>query len=1084
VRFGSVNAPDFTVEDDSDIVVTAPPASTTGPVEITVTTPSGTSTPNPGDVFTYVGGPSLMSESGSVNVNDPSLYPVYLFGYGFTDATSVTFGSTQVTDPSSIDAYDDQDMWVTPPALGVGSVPVSVNTPAGSSVPDSPTVPVTYDSVPQVDGLSNNSNNTITGQPEGPLTGGDSFEINGSGLADATQVLFGGIPATNVSVGNDDYIYGTVPPGAQAGPVDVTVATPNGTSAVNPNDVWFYEPGGTIGAGGAGTTGLPLITAITSSTGGLVPVAGDPYFSYPSGPDASSQTVALTGVNFSGVTSVDFGTIAATFTSPVSNGDGTSIITSTVPPGISGTVPIYVTSAAGTSVVTPGAGYTVTTSPLVDGVVVDGGTQYTISGSGLYGATSVDFNGQPGTNMVVQSDGSITVDAPSGATPGDVTVTTGDGTSPVNPGDVYGFYVAPEPVFSYFGASFLGTGAPAGGDSVFACLYAGPFTPVALDFANVQAAGFSDSGSSGSGGCVSATVPSDPADVPGPVPVTINASSPGGQLSSPMLPGDYWYYGPSGAGQVPVVTGTSSGTVIIGPDYYPGIGLYGSGFSNATQVNIGGLALTSDAFTVYNDDAMDLALPPNTPTGNDHITVTTPVGTSVASTDDLLVVTPEVVPVVTAPPAPPTATSSDSSTSTSSTGTASATTGPVSATATGVGGVTVSTYGSDPESSAPSGATGTYVDVEVSSGETFTSLGIRVCGLTALANSLEYYDGSGWVAMAPQSYDPSTGCTTVTLNDSNSTPLISALTGTPIAVTAAGTGVTTTTTPPATTVTTTSTGSEPGGIVVPPASVFVPSPTTTTTVPATPPPPPPFPGAAATYPDGAIVAFVHKDFVFAGGRAFALTAKELTALRKVDHAKVVVAERGATAPTSKAPRSGTLLSTRPLNGKTAVYVVGTDSRLHGFATPRQLLVDGYDPALVVTVPNLGGLKVGKTVGMEGTAADALQTRADGAIVQASGAVYVFAGGLPFPVANLKALAGVRKVDKAIILKGKLPSTKETTIASGVLLSLSGAVFVSSGGELFPFRSMAQLVADGYGGTAALPSPGLGHVSVLTSYSAT
>ena len=86
------------------------------------------------------------------------------------------------------------------------------------------------------------------------------------------------------------------------------------------------------------------------------------------------------------------------------------------------------------------------------------------------------------------------------------------------------------------------------------------------------------------------------------------------------------------------------------------------------------------------------------------------------------------------------------------------------------------------------------------------------------------------------------------------------------------------------------------------------------------------------------------------------------------------------APTSTAPRSGTLLTTRAVNGDATIYFAGTDGELHGFSTGHQLFSDGYDPALVVTVPSLGSLRVGSTAGEEGSAASALATRADGAIV--------------------------------------------------------------------------------------------------------
>ena len=53
---------------------------------------------------------------------------------------------------------------------------------------------------------------------------------------------------------------------------------------------------------------------------------------------------------------------------------------------------------------------------------------------------------------------------------------------------------------------------------------------------------------------------------------------------------------------------------------------------------------------------------------------------------------------------------------------------------------------------------------------------------------------------------------------------------------------------------------------------------------------------------------------------------------------------------------------------------------------------------------------------------------------------------------------------------------------GTLLTLNGQVYVSYGGDLYPFKSLAQLKADGYGGTPSLPIPNTGHLTVEFPYS--
>lgn len=142
--------------------------------------------------------------------------------------------------------------------------------------------------------------------------------------------------------------------------------------------------------------------------------------------------------------------------------------------------------------------------------------------------------------------------------------------------------------------------------------------------------------------------------------------------------------------------------------------------------------------------------------------------------------------------------------------------------------------------------------------------------------------------------------------------------------------------------------------------------------------------------------------------------------------------------------------------------------------------DGYDPALVVTVPSVSGVTVGRSAGAEGSAANALSTSADGAIVVSGGAYYVFAGSRAFGIPTPAFLATVKTADKAKALSGTVSTAQKSgTIAGGVVLSARGPVYVSYEGELWPFKSMAQLATDGYGGTAAVPVPGSGGIAVGT-----
>lgn len=66
----------------------------------------------------------------------------------------------------------------------------------------------------------------------GAAAGGDAVVIAGTGFTGATGVLFGTFPATVFAVVSDTEIDVTSPV-QNAGDVDVTVVTPNGTSVVN-----------------------------------------------------------------------------------------------------------------------------------------------------------------------------------------------------------------------------------------------------------------------------------------------------------------------------------------------------------------------------------------------------------------------------------------------------------------------------------------------------------------------------------------------------------------------------------------------------------------------------------------------------------------------------------------------------------------------------------------------------------------------------------------------------------------------------------------------------------------------------------
>ena len=84
VSFGGVAASSFTVNSATQITAVAPAASAAGSVDVTVTTPSGTSATSAADQFTYVAAPSITSQptSQTVNVGQSASFSVSASGTG------------------------------------------------------------------------------------------------------------------------------------------------------------------------------------------------------------------------------------------------------------------------------------------------------------------------------------------------------------------------------------------------------------------------------------------------------------------------------------------------------------------------------------------------------------------------------------------------------------------------------------------------------------------------------------------------------------------------------------------------------------------------------------------------------------------------------------------------------------------------------------------------------------------------------------------------------------------------------------------------------------------------------------------
>lgn len=138
VSFGATTAA-FTVNNDTSITATAPSAPA-GTIDVTVTTPGGTSATTASDSFTYVAAPVV---TGLSPADGPCTggTAVTISGSGFTGATSVSFGGN----PAGFTVDGDTSITATaPPTDAPDTVNVTVTTVGGTSA-SSPADVYTYD---------------------------------------------------------------------------------------------------------------------------------------------------------------------------------------------------------------------------------------------------------------------------------------------------------------------------------------------------------------------------------------------------------------------------------------------------------------------------------------------------------------------------------------------------------------------------------------------------------------------------------------------------------------------------------------------------------------------------------------------------------------------------------------------------------------------------------------------------------------------------------------------------------------------------------------------------------------------------
>ncbi len=446
---------------------------------------------------------------------------------------------------------------------------ITVTAPTGTST-TTPADRFTYAAVPVVSGIAPNS---------GSLAGGTLVTIIGSGFTGATVVDFGIVAGTNLTVVSDSSITIDSPPSLNTGTVDVTVTAPGGTSATTPSDQFTYVVG-------------PTVTGIS------------PTF----GPTIGGTMVTITGTDFDGATTVDFGTTQATGVTVVSD----TTITAFSPAG-SGIVNVTVTTPGGTSPTSLADEFTyapTVTNVSPAGGPPAGGTTVTITGTSFAGASEVFFGSVMATSFSVVSSTTITAVSPPGTGTVDVTVTAPTGTSTPSAGDKFSYVVAP----TVTGIS--PTSGPNTGGTTVTITGVGFTSTTEVFFGANPATSFSVTND----GTIAAVSPA------GTGTVDVTVVNLGG--TSPTSAADQFTYvvlfAPTVTSVFPRSGPATGGTGVI---------ILGTNLANATSIAFG----TAQATELISDTATEIVVvsPAAAAFGPVDVTVTTADGTSSTSVADL-----------------------------------------------------------------------------------------------------------------------------------------------------------------------------------------------------------------------------------------------------------------------------------------------------------------------------------------------------------------------------------------------------------------------------------------------------------------
>jgi hyaluronan synthase len=254
----------------------------------------------------------------------------------------------------------------------------------------------------------------------GSTDGGTRVRITGTGFAGVTDVQFGGISGTGLTIASATELEITAPARSSTGTVNVRILTSSGVRSAGNSPVDFRY------------VRTPVLSSIGPATGS----------------DAGGMLVAIHGAYLEGATEVTFGGTPAEI---VTVGKGLVRVVSPPQDG-AGPAEVRITTPGGTSAPVPAGSFTYAATPGITDISpstgsTDGGTEVRLRGTHLSDVSYVAFGNREVSRITVVSDRELLVTAPERTAVGEVflTVRTASGITAEMPAAVRFEYVPPTP---------------------------------------------------------------------------------------------------------------------------------------------------------------------------------------------------------------------------------------------------------------------------------------------------------------------------------------------------------------------------------------------------------------------------------------------------------------------------------------------------------------------------------------------------------------------------------------------------------------------------------------------------------------